>query len=532
VTVPGGPEVVIPVGGIGQRLDNDSPDYTFSPGLLLAVALAYDSLAGPEVTVDADGVLSPDFRRMRPRLAVGWREEDNGDWVIDLRPGLVSQAGNEWTAEAVAWGFEKAIAQGVMASWRLAGVVGVQRVEVTSRHQVRFCLRAPYETFPNWLLSGPPYTVDSTEVRRHATAADPWGLEWLDGHVAGWGPYALTGVDSDHMLFDARPEYWAGLPAAARLDVRALPDRRTALNMIKESRPVVLLGTDPDETVALMRDQDLTVLRTWAGHASVEIDFTSPPFDDIRVRQALALATPYERIRADGLLGMARPWNGPVKGVSQWYPDSPIPYTHQPARARRLLAKAGHGEGLTSDFYVEPHPASQRIAAIIAQAWREAGVDLVFRDITDAPQGWLPPLSLRMECGHNLSEPVYDIAHDYAAMNPLLPLPGGPPHVGNWRPRWNKNPAILAQLADLLTTTDRSARRQKFDQLQRDIVEFGSSIYLAEMQQVTIANQHVPGSLLAPGARLFQATSYQNPRADNYLPPRPPWHSLGCDTQS
>jgi ABC-type transport system substrate-binding protein len=517
-----GEAVLLPVGGVSSRLDNDSPDYAFSPGLLLTVALAYDSLAGPSVTVDADGVLSPDYRQMQPRLAVSWQEQENGDWLVSLRPGLTSHAGNEWTAEDVAWGFDKAIAQGVMASWRIAGVVGVEKVEVVSRYQARFRLRAPYETFPNWLLSGPPYTVDSAAIRPNATAADPWGLEWLDGHVAGWGPYALTELDSEHLQFEARSDYWAGEPETQSIDVRAVADRRTALALIREDRPVVLLGTDPDETAALLREDDLTVLRTWASHASVEIDFTLPPFDDVRIRHALALATPYDRIRAEGLLGMARPWNGPVKGMSQWYRETPIPYAYEPQDARRLLAEAGYGDGLAADFYLEMQPAAQRIAAIIGRAWKDVGVELTFRDVSGAPEGWLPPLWLRLECGHNLSEPVYDLAHDYAAMNPLLPLPGGPSHVGNWCPRWTKNPAILAQLAELLTTKDRGSRRRQFDQLQDDIITFGSSIFLAEMQQVTVANRKVPKSLLAPDSRLYQATNYQNPKAEYYLPARPP----------
>jgi hypothetical protein len=82
------PEVVVPVRGIGRNLDNDSPNYEFAPGLLLVVALAYDSLTGPDAVRDAGGVLSPDFTRMRLRLAVGWREEENGYWIVDLRPAI------------------------------------------------------------------------------------------------------------------------------------------------------------------------------------------------------------------------------------------------------------------------------------------------------------------------------------------------------------------------------------------------------------------------------------------------------------
>jgi hypothetical protein len=82
------PEVVVPVRGIGRNPDNDSPNYEFAPGLLLVVALAYDSLTGPDAVRDAGGVLSPDFTRMRLRLAVGWREEENGYWIVDLRPAI------------------------------------------------------------------------------------------------------------------------------------------------------------------------------------------------------------------------------------------------------------------------------------------------------------------------------------------------------------------------------------------------------------------------------------------------------------
>ena len=203
-------------------------------------------------------------------------------------------------------------------------------------------------------------------------------------------------MDREHLLFEARPQYWAGLAEPRMIDVRAFDCRRDAVNLLKESRPVVILGTDPDETGA-MPDDDLTVLRTWAGHVSVEIDFTQPPFDDIRVRHALALATPYERVRAEGLLGMARPWRSPVKGTSQWYLDSPLPYSYRPAAARQLLSETGLGGGLSCDFFVERQPSCERIASIIGQAWREVGVELIFRDISEAPEAWL----LRYRCVPN-----------------------------------------------------------------------------------------------------------------------------------
>src|SRR5438067_522590 len=112
-------------------------------------------------------------------------------------------------------------------------------------------------------------------------------------------------------------------------------------------------------------------MRTWAGHVSAEIDFTTPPFDDKRVRQALAFATPYEQLMRDGVLGLARPWQSPVKRMSQWYRPATRFYTHDPKRARELLSEARDGSGLVSDFYVILARADcRRMTEIIAAAWR------------------------------------------------------------------------------------------------------------------------------------------------------------------
>ena len=515
---PGAGAVLIPIGGIRQRLDNDSPDYVFSPDTYLTLGLAYEAMASPAAVADADGVLQPDLTRMQPRMAVSWQEEEGGDWVVGLRPGMRSHSGHEWTADDLVWVFEKAFATGVMAAWRWQGVVGVESVTALDRHRVRFALRSPYPTFPNWLMSVSPNMVDATEIRSHVTAGDPWGVAWLDANVAGYGPYQLDEMTGERLVFTARPDYWGADPGAARVEVARWPDRPGAISQLRERRPTIVVGTDPDETAELLAADGIRLVRVWGGHVSVEIDFTRPPFDDVRVRRALALATPSEQIRAAGLHGMARPWRSPVKKPSQWYIDAAAD-DFDLRRARELLAAAGHADGISADLYIEAMPYCQRIAALMADAWQQIGVQAEIRDVRQEPAGWLPPLFLRTECGHNVTEPVYDIAHDYAAMNPLLPLPGGPEHVGNWRPRWKKNPEALERFAAVLHAPDGATKRRLTEDLQRYLAAFQSSIFIAEMQQVVAANDRVPGVMISPQSRFLHALGYQNPTS-GYLPAR------------
>jgi peptide/nickel transport system substrate-binding protein len=378
--------VLVPIGKVREKLDNDSPNYIFSPDLYLTLALSYDSMAGPDAQLGTDGVWQPDFTKMQPRLAVAWAEQPNGDWIVHLRPGVFSDRGNEWSAYDLDWVFRKVFSEGVMAFWRWKGVVGVEGIDVLDRYSLRFRLRAPYPTFPNWLISVSPNMVDSAAILDHVTADDPWGIDWLDHNVAGFGPYRLDQMDVDHLLFGARSEYWDGEPEAGEIDVRAWQDRVDAIAQLSERRPVVIVGTDPDETTLLMQKEELTVVRAWAGHVSIEIDFAEEPFTDRRVRRALALATPYEQVRSIGLLGLARPWRSPVKGVSQWYSSVPLPYSHDPARARVLLSQAGYSAGFTSDLYLPQQPSCERMGEIIARSWREVGVELVLRTSRNCPR--------------------------------------------------------------------------------------------------------------------------------------------------
>jgi peptide/nickel transport system substrate-binding protein len=513
------PSVLIPVGTIGGKFDNDDPAYVFAPDLYLGLALAYDTMAAPNARRDADGVWESDYTDMQPRLALRWEEQPDGDWIVWLRPGVVSNRGHEFTAEDLKWVLEKAYAHRTLSSWRWRDVIGVERVEILDRHSLRYHLRAPYPTFPNWLLSLAPNVVDSAAIREHITPADPWGIDWLNGHVAGYGAYDLAGFDNEHALFERRTDYWKGMPEAAAIEVRRVADRPSALRLLDESRPTVLIGADPDEAVQLLGRDDLTVQRTWAGHVSIEINFTHSPLNDKRVRHALAYATPYAELITRGLLGQARPWRSPVKSFSQWYSDAGFGYRHDPAKARELLKLAGFGTGLRLDFYLERRADCERMADLIAAAWSEVGIELDFKDAADAPRGWLPPLYLRTECAHNLSEPIYDIIHDYAAMDPIFPAPGGPPHVGTWTPRWEKNEEAIVAIIALLEEKDRQRKRQQFDELQKWLIDFSSSIFIAEGQQVMAANKAVPASLIAPDSRFFQAMQYQN-CTSNYLPKR------------
>jgi peptide/nickel transport system substrate-binding protein len=102
-----------------------------------------------------------------------------------------------------------------------------------------------------------------------------------------------------------------------------------------------------------------------------------PPLDDVRVRQALSFATPYQEIVETTYRGFAGPAAGPLSDHAAGFDPKLRPYTYDPERARELLREAGHPNGFkTTLAYNTADPLGAPVSAQLRTAFKAVGVTL------------------------------------------------------------------------------------------------------------------------------------------------------------
>ena len=169
----------------------------------------------------------------------------------------------------------------------------------------------------------------------------------------GNGTGAFTTVSSDPngvSVFTAREDYWGGSPLLGKITVVGIADSDAQLNATLAGQVDMVSGLDPAQSSLFEGDPDFYLQESPRGNMPLIVMIvTEPPFDDIRVRQALKMVVDPEEMIAIIAQGHGTPaCNKPV------WPNDPyflaLECTQDIEGARALLAEAGYPDGLTLEL--------------------------------------------------------------------------------------------------------------------------------------------------------------------------------------
>ncbi|MCU1380316.1 MAG: extracellular solute-binding protein family 5, partial [Acidimicrobiales bacterium] len=316
-----------------------------------------------------------------PRMAEGWEVTNDGrTYTFSLRKGWPSHAGNEFTAADVKWTFDRSFAlQGITSFYNtISTIERPDDVKVLDKYTVRIELAEPG---PNLLLTLSTFwraMVDSQLAKRHATPNDPWARVWLKNHEAGFGPFKLNDLSPGHHVDWVAHNEHPFPPQLDQITFREVPESSDRLAMLQSGEAQVAQYLSPTDMQRVANSEDVRLWK-FQGYviASAPMNPKYPPLDDVRVRQALSYATPYQQIVDQVYRGFAGLANGPLSDHVAGFDPYLRPYTYDPERARQLLREAGHGNGFTTTLaYSAAEPLGAPVGAQLRSAYRDVGVTL------------------------------------------------------------------------------------------------------------------------------------------------------------
>jgi ABC-type transport system substrate-binding protein len=311
-----------------------------------------------------------------PDIAQAWKlSGDQLTYNFRLRYDITFSNGRRVTAQDVKYSFERVLMPQTKAplTWVLEKIEGagemiagkakhVSGIRVVNDHTLSIKLEKPYGPFLSLLAMTTAYIIPREEVER---LGQDFGT-----HPVGSGPYILKEwKHGQHLILASREDYFEGRSRLNGIYYRVIPEDLTAVVEFETGRLDVLLipsseyhhfTTDPEW-------RDLVYGRPGLNSYYLGLNCTRPPFNDIRVRQAVnygidrqhILNTVFER---RGVLAA-----GPVP-PGLWK-DNVLPqalkgYGYDPQKAKELIREAG-AEGTTIKIYISADPEVLDIVTVI-----------------------------------------------------------------------------------------------------------------------------------------------------------------------
>ena len=325
-----------------------------------------------------------DPSRLLPDLALKWAVSADGKtYSFELRPGVKFASGNALTAEDVVFSLQRAVLLDKTPAFILTQF-GLNKSNVKDRVRQTGPLALSIETDKayaptlvyNCLTASVASVVDKKLVLSKEQGGD-LGSGWLKTNYAGSGPLKLREWRANQLVaLERNDQYWGSKALPARVIYRHVKESATQRLLLEKGDIDIARNLTPQDLQALATNKDVAITGTPNGTVYYfSLNQKNPILAKPEVREAFKWLVDYDAIGATliknvgvvhqnflplGLLGAA----------------SDKPYRLDVAKAKALLAKAGHPNGFKVTVDMRTVQPLQGITEAIQQTLKRAGIEM------------------------------------------------------------------------------------------------------------------------------------------------------------
>jgi peptide/nickel transport system substrate-binding protein len=377
--------------GLDTDIDTLDPISFRSDAAYEAVIQVYDMPVDNQVR-QVNGTLQGVAGTLTAGVASEYSISPDGTvYKFKVRPNVKFSNGDPVNASTLQYSYLRALegpgyAAEVMS---LLTVTHASQLVVTGPMSFEIHLPSPNPMGPKLVPLSVLVVTDPTLSKKEATKSDPWAANYYKSHMMGTGPYvqSSTWQSGNQYLLARNPHYWDKSKVRnGGVLLKYLPSADDRALLLKQGSIDIAFGL-PANSLNSLRGADGIQLvnvpsRNWN---YLGLNNTIAPLNDVRVRQAIAYALPYQDLIKHALYGFASPLGGILAGGTPTLDGSLWPYQTNQQKAKSLLAAAGLSGGFKSTLTVSTSRANDvNTATYIQSALQKIGISISVNQVSDA----------------------------------------------------------------------------------------------------------------------------------------------------
>lgn len=449
----------------------------------------YDTL----VRYDSHGALVPD-------LATSWTSSPDGlTYTFHLRPNVKFANGDTMNAAAVVFTYERMLDKtnpGYKYGPYPFGAFfygDISHVTAVNPTTVQFTLSKPEASFLSSLTVLTGAIVDPKSV---LTEGKKFALEG-----EGTGPFMVKSWQRGQQLtLIPNPHYWGSAPSLSQVVFIPIVQSSQRATDLQAGTVDMVINPSPVDLSQIRTAGDKIAMQAGPHIWWIGMNLLNPPFNSVKVRQALNYAINRTAITKNILYGTGIPANQPLAPGQMGFDPNSNPYHYNPTKAKQLLAEAGYPHGFSTTLLVPTSGSGMQnptsMATAIQGYWAAIGVTVKVEELD-----WGTYLN-RVGAGAKASNlDMWELSWMDSAVDPSLvlnPLLAS----SSWPPGFNtgfyKDPQVDALLQKAETTSDPAQRSQLYQQAESLINQDAPWVFVDHAKSVVAYTPSVVGFQLNP----------------------------------
>ncbi|WP_316667583.1 ABC transporter substrate-binding protein [uncultured Propionibacterium sp.] len=357
---------------IGATAAPAALDPSTNSGAAIPQALLYN-VYETLVKIDSNGDVVP-------LLATEWNESEDGlTYTFTLQPKAAFSSGAALDADAVKTSLERIMHdESVLAT--LKSQLGAME-SVTAQDASTVVVRLSQRD-NNWLYHA---------AQTAGIIYEPDKLDQLNTAPAGSGPFVFDSwSEGNPLVLRKNTSYWGTPTVFDTVTFKYFTDATAENSAMSSGDLDVISNLQAPQSISQFQDTSrYTILDgTTMGEVVLGLNHQREAFSDVRVRRAINYAINRSDLLQTVAAGYGTLIGSMVAPTDPWYEDLSGTYDYDPDTARRLLAEAGHGDGLEFALRVPNLPYATSAATFITSQLAQVGITVAV-DTLDFPARWI-----------------------------------------------------------------------------------------------------------------------------------------------